>query len=283
MEKRITMIYSCKSLSSSGFDWLKSEARKEGVLLDILTREELTVRVTDGMPRFYHRGTEHDLSETVVMRLYDFALSSALENIGIRVVNTTRSMILSLDKGATHTVLSSAGVPMPRSMWGLCDMSFEKAASLFGVPFVAKSAVGSKGSEVWLVSDAEMFEKVKKICTSGIVVQEFIEEAAGRDVRIWVTGGKVSAAVERRSEHDFRSNYSLGGSAYPYIPNDEEVRLALKTAETLGLEICGIDLLRSKRGPLVCEANGNAGFRSVTALGTANIPADMFRYLKTIV
>ncbi len=275
------MVYPRKSLRDNGFGWLKKEGARAGFSVEIAMDDTLAWGVA-GDASLFVDGVRRDLPDAVVMRHYDTALSLSFERLGVRTVNTSVSMSLSYNKGLTHVALSSAGIPMPETLWG-ASVWYDRASEMLGVPFVVKSAVGSKGERVWLVSSREEYEAVMPLCEGGTVAQRYVTEASGRDIRVWVIGGRAVAAVRRTGSGDFRSNYSLGGSVEPCALTPELSSLAVAASEALGLEFSGVDIMESAYGPLVCEVNGNAGFRSVSALGTADIPAELFAYLASVV
>ncbi|MBQ3224172.1 MAG: RimK family alpha-L-glutamate ligase, partial [Oscillospiraceae bacterium] len=155
--------------------------------------------------------------------------------------------------------------PMTFPNIGFTDTSFlTSVAARLGFPIVVKEVCGSFGAQVYLARD---FDELLKITTEHqsvpLLFQELIEESFGRDIRINVVGGRVCAAMLRESKNgDFRSNVTLGGSTLPYSPSDAECELALEAAERLGLDFAGIDILFGKYGPLLCEVNSNAHFKS---------------------
>lgn len=277
MTKRVMMIYPRKSLLNNGFEWLKKEGARAGFSVETVIDDTLSWRVNGGVSLFVE-GVRRDMPDIAVMRLYDTALSLSFERLGVRTVNTSASMSLSYNKGLTHVALSAAGIPMPETLWG-ASVDYDKAAGMLGLPFVLKSAVGSKGERVWLVSSREEYDALLPLCEGGAVAQRYVAEASGRDIRVWVVGGRAVSAVRRIGDGDFRSNYSLGGRVEPCVLTPELSSLAAAASGTLGLEFSGVDIMESSLGPLVCEVNGNAGFRSVSSLGTADIPAELFAYL----
>lgn len=273
----VMMIYPRKSLINNGFEWLKEEGRKAGLEVSTELDDTVGLDISDGVSLTVS-GVSRPLPDIVVMRCYDASLSAAFESLGVRVVNTTVSMMQAYNKGLTHVALASASIPMPETLWTVAP-DYEAARSRFGARFVVKSPVGSKGEKVWIVSSQRDYDAVVPLCEGGVVAQRYVEEAAGSDMRLWVIGGRVAASVRRIGCGDFRSNYSLGGRIEPCTPTDRQMSLATLAAKVLGLEFAGVDIMESAAGPLVCEVNGNAGFRSVSALGTANIPACLFDYL----
>ena len=169
--------------------------------------------------------------------------------------------------------LALKGLPMPKTVIapktfpniGFSDLSFlDKVTSLLGFPLVVKESFGSFGAQVYLAHDmAELRDIIKQHERSPLLFQELVKTSFGRDIRINVVGGKVCAAMLRESKcGDFRSNVTLGGSTLPYSPTDAECELALAATERLRLDFAGIDILFGEDGPLICEVNSNAHFKS---------------------
>lgn len=201
----------------------------------------------------------------------DVSLAARVENEGIPVFNSARAIELCDSKA--KTVLALQELPMPRTIiapktfpnigYGDC-LFLENVAKQLGFPIVVKEAFGSFGAQVYLAKDKkELYEIVKEHEAEELVFQELIEESFGRDIRINVVGDKVCAAMLRKSENgDFRSNITLGGGMESYSPTKEEADLALAAVKKLGLDFAGVDILFGKNGPLLCEVNSNAHFKS---------------------
>ena len=201
----------------------------------------------------------------------DVSLARAIEKKGILCVNSADAIEKCDDKAKMHLALGD--IPCPKTIIapmtfpniGFTDTSFlTSVAEKLGFPIVVKEVCGSFGAQVYLARD---FDELLKITTEHqsvpLLFQELIEESFGRDIRINVVGGRVCAAMLRESKNgDFRSNVTLGGSTLPYSPSDAECELALEAAERLGLDFAGIDILFGKYGPLLCEVNSNAHFKS---------------------
>lgn len=217
----------------------------------------------------------------------DKYLLLALENSGIRVFNRPRTIRICDDKMETAIFLADRGIPMPVTIAGpLCyrpeasfSEEFERTAEReLGYPFVFKECYGSRGTGVRMVRGRQEFERVWEANkTKAYLLQEYIEESSGRDIRVLMIGGKAAGAIERRNDTDFRSNLAAGGEGKPYRLDGDLVHLCEKTASVLEADYCGIDVLVSSRGYLICEVNSNAffgGFEKVTGINAAGLYAD---------
>ena len=214
----------------------------------------------------------------------DQRLAKTLESEGLRLFNPSEAIRLCDDKTLTWLHLKDQGIPMPDTM--LCPFTFgnvgytrtefiEDAAQRLGLPFVIKAGCGSFGAQVFLAHTVdEAAQRVRAMAGEPVLFQRFIKESAGRDLRLYVVGGRVIAAMERVNlAGDFRANIAGGGSANRHEVSAEESAIALSACEKLGLDFGGVDLLISKDGPLLCEVNSNAHFTALRELCGIN-PAD---------
>ena len=205
----------------------------------------------------------------------DVRLARALEAMGVRLYNTAAAVAVCDDKAATHLELARRGVPMPRTlvapmtyvnMDAQGDAFLRRGAETLGFPLVVKECFGSLGGQVSLARDrGQLCRLADTMGPKPFLLQQFVAASAGEDKRLYVVGGRVAAAMRRRSETDFRANIGNGGHGEACSPTAEEERLALECAAILGAEIAGVDLLQSETGPLVCEVNSNAHFAALTA------------------
>ncbi len=206
----------------------------------------------------------------------DTRLAKALESAGVRVYNPARAVEICDDKSETHRLLAQAGIPQPETL--LAPMTYTEitapiesfltaASERLGLPLVVKECYGSFGDQVSLVHTVEELRSLAyRMESRPFLLQRFVREAAGEDVRLYVVGDRVVAAMRRRSDGDFRANLRQGGSAQPYEPTAEEVALALHCCRLLGLCFGGVDLLHTADGSaLVCEVNSNAHLAGIIA------------------
>lgn len=221
----------------------------------------------------------------------DVRLLRAMEACGVRVYNTADSVALCDDKAATHRVLAGAGLPMPRtfvapmtyvSYDNAGDGFLQTAATALGFPLVVKECFGSLGEQVYLARDeGELFALAHRMGHRPFLLQQFIRPA-GEDYRLYVVGGRVAAAMRRRSPHDFRANIGAGGHGERYTPTPDEEALACRCCEALGLGFGGVDLLHGPHGrPLVCEVNASAHMAALTACTGVDVAAGIVAYVRS--
>ncbi|MEG1635814.1 MAG: ATP-grasp domain-containing protein, partial [Rikenellaceae bacterium] len=159
-------------------------------------------------------------------------------------------------------------------------IDYSTAVSMIGDSrFIIKGIYGQKGEQVWLVDDENSYAAATNQCDKEFLIQKFIEESYGRDIRVWVVGRKAVGAVLRENKTSFKSNISAGGTARKFDLTPEISRLAVEATNAVGLEIAGVDILIGKNGYLLCEINGNAGFRSAVATAQRDVVQQMFQYL----
>jgi ribosomal protein S6--L-glutamate ligase len=184
-------------------------------------------------------------------------------------------------------LLARADVGIPKTVFsrGIVDAE-DLIEGIGGTPVIIKLARGTHGNGVVL---AETKKAAKSVLQgfylmdddgTNILLQEFIEESAGEDMRAFVVGGKVIASMKRQSlDDDFRSNIHQGGQGSTVKLTDEERRVAIKAAKAMGLSICGVDMMRSKRGPLVLEVNPSPGFAIEHVTGR-NVAEKIIEYVE---
>lgn len=192
------------------------------------------------------------------------ALLEKFERRGSLCINRTNSLRDARNKWITSLVLREEDLPTPLTT--LCTKS--DLPQIY--PFVAKIPDLSKGEGIFLVKNAA--DRMALPVMPEWLSQEFIAESQGRDRRLFVCRGGLIAAMERQGpEGDFRSNLALGGQAIPYEPNTVEIDLALRALKALSLEVAGVDLLSSRRGPLINEVNGCPGLEGIEKASGINV------------
>lgn len=210
----------------------------------------------------------------------DVYLSHILEKSGYKLVNVAKAIELCDDKMKTYVELSGKGIPVPDTISsplnyvGINDDFYAEIENHLGYPVVIKEVYGSMGKGVYLAKNRDELIKIRSdLILKPHLYQKFIG-TGGNDIRVIVIGGKAVGAMERRNENDFRSNVELGGTGVA-VPLDKDVKcIAEKSAKLLGLDYCGVDVLKDGDKYYVCEVNSNAffkGFRSATGIDVARL------------
>lgn len=224
---------------------LVKSAKKQGINLTIKTNQQVIF--------------EKERPDFVLFWDKDINTAKMLENKNIPVFNSSRAIELCDDKAKTYLALQDS-VKQPETI--IAPLSFfqsdyrefaELAVAQLGLPVVFKECFGSFGEQVFLCNTID--DVMSHISTKPFLLQEYIKDSHGKDVRLEIVDGKCVAAMKRYNKNDFRSNITNGGTAEPYIPTEEEEQIAVKACEKLGLTFGGVDMLE---GNIVCEVNSNA-------------------------
>jgi RimK family alpha-L-glutamate ligase len=219
------------------------------------------------------KGQELPMPKLVLVRLgagilpFQLAVIRHFEQAGIMCVNSSNSIETVKDKLRTSQILSRHSIPIPNTMMVRFPIDEPLVKNNIGFPCVVKVVTGSYGEGVYLCERQRDFKKLMEFVDNlgnkkTMIVQEYMGERPGEDLRVLVIGGKVIGAMRRTApEGDFRANITGGGTGEGFPLTDEIEFLARETAKVLGLDIAGIDLLFDKGGGFrVCEANSNPGF-----------------------
>lgn len=268
-----------------------AKARGHGVIaVDYL---RCSVDLTHDAPRVVYAGNPVDV-DVVLPRIasgpetgHGAAIVRQFELAGVPCANSSGGTARAGDKLAALQVLAQAGIEMPRTAYAHAsadkDLLIE---SVGGPPVVIKLLQGSQGQGVVLGqtrAEAESIIESFQRMGGNFLVQEFIAEAAGADLRAFVVDGKLVAAMQRTARAgDFRSNLHRGGVARKAGLTRKEREIALRAARALGLNIAGVDLVRSKRGPLVLEVNASPGLEGIETSTRADVAGTMIRFLEKL-
>lgn len=274
-------------LKSNKFDelyrLLLEAARGEGMELEVQTNAEVVSQLALG--RFSPQRFQF-----CIFWDKDVELAMQLETMGLRLFNRAQSILDCDDKGLTYLRLREAGVPMPETVLapktfpnvGYTDLSFlDGIGDALGFPTILKERFGSFGMQVYLCRDREeLSRKVQELAGTPLLFQKPVMESLGRDIRLNVVGGRVVASILRESVNgDFRSNLTIGGRMRPYQPTLAEEELALRAVRELGLDFAGVDVLFGKDGPLLCEVNSNAHFKTTLQCTGVNMASEVMRHI----
>jgi len=262
---------------------LASEAEKAGWDVKILDPLALTVIVDERGGKILYRGWPveceaiiprigYSITEEGVRRVRQF------ERMGVIVMNSSDGITRSRDKLIACQMMSSGNIPVPITAQVVSWEDTNRAISrVGGIPCVVKATEGTHGAAVFLAkTDQHARQLVYQMLERDMrpLVQEYIEESHGKDIRALVVGGKVVACMRRRANGDeFRSNFHLGGNVEKVTIDPDYEKIAIKAARILGLEIAGVDLLESDRGALVLEVNSSPGLEGIEKASEVNVAA----------
>jgi len=270
---------------------LKEVAKARGHEVRIINYAKCYVAIEKDKPVIRYRGESLDHFDAVIPRIaqsytkYGTAMVRQFESQGSFTTASSIAITRSRDKLRAYQILAKAGVGIPKTVFARETANFEDVISLAGgTPLIIKVARGTHGNGVVLAETPKAAKAVMQaFYVEGVnfLVQEFVKESAGEDIRALVVGNRVVASVKRQSlDDDFRSNTHQGGVGIPVKLTDEEKKTALKAAKAMGLPICGVDMMRSENGPLVLEVNSSASLKTPEAITKRDVATKIIEYIE---
>lgn len=270
---------------------LKEAAEARGHELDIINTLRCYMNIASRHPEIYYHGDKLPRYDAVIPRIgasvtfYGLAVLRQFEMMGVFPLNESVAIARSRDKLRSLQLLARAGIGLPVTTFAHDPKQTDEVVKLAGgAPLVIKLLEGTQGIGVVLAdTDRSAKSIIEAFRGAGIniLVQEFIKEAGGTDIRALVVGGKVVAAMKRTgAAGDFRSNLHRGGSAQLVRLSPEERATAIRAAKTMGLNVCGVDMLRSNHGPVVMEVNSSPGLEGVEKATGIDIAGRIIEFIE---
>ena len=270
---------------------LVEAATERGHEVHVLDTLKCYMDINSAKPMIYYKGEPLEGYDAVIPRIgasiteYGTAVIRQFEMMGVYCLTESIPLGRSRDKLRALQLMSRKGVGMPVTGFAHdVENGRQLIKMVGGTPVVLKLLEGTQGRGVVL---AETYKAAESVIDAFIelgadfLVQEFIKEAGGSDVRAFVIGRRVVAAMERSAaEGEFRSNLHRGGSAAATKLTPEERRTAVKAAQTMGLSVAGVDILRSSRGPLIMEVNSSPGLRGIEEASGRDIAGRVIDYVE---
>lgn len=270
---------------------LKEAAEERGHEINIINTTRCYMNIASRRPDIYYNGEKLPKYDAVIPRIgasvtfYGTAVLRQFEMQGVYPLNESVAIGRSRDKLRSMQLLARDGVGLPVTTFAHDPKQTEEVLRLAGgAPVVVKLLEGTQGIGVVLAdtqSSAKSVIEAFRGANINILIQEFIKEAGGSDIRAFVIGGKVIAAMERTgAEDDFRSNLHRGGSAKLIKLTPEERSTAVRSAKSMGLNVCGVDMLRSNHGPVVMEVNSSPGLEGIEGATNMDIAGKIIEFLE---
>ena len=270
---------------------LMKVAAERGHEARVLDPTHCYMNITSMKPSIHYQGENLTGFDAVIPRIgtsitfYGTAVLRQFEVMDVFSLNSSYAISRSRDKMASSQLLARNGLDMPITAFAHNPDNIEDLiAEVGGAPLVIKVVEGSQGIGVVLAETDNAARSVIQAfmgLNANIMVQEFIQEARGSDIRCFVIGEQVVAAIKRQGrEGEFRSNLHRGGSASAVNLTPEESNTALLAAKVMGLSVCGVDILRSNRGALVMEVNSSPGLEGIEKASGLNIAGLMIEYIE---
>lgn len=269
---------------------LKKEAETRGHKVRIIDYSKCYITAERGNPVVRYKGKELRDIDAIIPRIsarltkYGSSIVRQFEMQNVFTTTTSISLVRARDKLRSIQLLAKAGVGIPKTVFVRETADFDDVLEqVGGAPVIIKVARGTHGNGVVLAETRKAALAVMQaFYVEGVsfLVQEFIAESAGVDIRAFVANGKVVASMLRQSlDDDFRSNLHQGAEAITVRLTAEERRTALKAAKAIGLSIAGVDMMRSERGPMVLEVNASPGF-NIEKITGRNVAAEFINYIE---
>ncbi|WP_126357003.1 30S ribosomal protein S6--L-glutamate ligase [Cedecea lapagei] len=276
-------LYSCKRL--------REAAMRRGHQVEIIDPLSCYMNINPAAPSVHYKGRQLPHYDAVIPRIgsaitfYGTAVLRQFEMLGSYPLNESVAITRARDKLRSLQLLAKQGIDLPVTGFAHSpDDTSDLIEMVGGAPLVVKLVEGTQGIGVVLAETRQAAESVIDAfrgLNAHILVQEYVKEAKGRDIRCLVVGDEVVAAIERQAKPgDFRSNLHRGGVAHQVTITDLERAVALKAASTLGLDIAGVDILRADRGPLVMEVNASPGLEGIEKTSGVDIASLMIAWIE---
>lgn len=270
---------------------LVEAAHARGHEIDVVNTLHVHMTITSNKPVLRYGGNQLPLYDAVIPRIgasithYGLAVLRQFEIQGVYPLNESVAIGRSRDKLRAIQLLARGGIGLPITAFAHGPRKAgEVIKDVGGVPVVIKLLEGTQGMGVILAeteASAKSIVEAFSAANVNILVQEFIKEAGATDVRVFVVGGEVVAAMKRVGKAgEFRSNLHRGGRAEPTELTAEERQTAIQSAAILGLNVSGVDMLRSARGPMVMEVNSSPGLEGVEAATGIDVAGAIIAFLE---
>lgn len=270
---------------------LAEEAKKHGHTVRVVDTLRCYMNITAQNPSIHYRGENLEGFDAIIPRIgasitfYGTAVLRQFETMGVFAVNGSLAITRSRDKLRSLQLLSRKGIGLPNT--GFADSPGDIGdliEMVGGAPLVIKLLEGTQGIGVVLAETRQASESVIEAfmgLEAHIMVQEYIKESKGMDIRCFVVGDKVIAAMQRQARPgEFRSNLHRGGRAQLVQITPEERSIALRATKIMGLNVAGVDLIRSERGPLVMEVNSSPGLEGIEKATGKNVAEMIIKFIE---
>lgn len=272
---------------------LVEEAEARGHNVRVVKYRDCYAAIEKSKPTVSYEGEDLTNVDAIIPRIassmtrYGTAMVRQFEMQGVYTPIASIAITRSRDKLRSIQLMARAGVGIPKTVFSRNTADIDDLLEqIGGTPVIIKLARGTHGNGVVLAETKKAAKSVLQAFYlhnedgTNILLQEFVEESAGEDIRVFVVGGRVVASMKRQSlDDDFRSNLHQGGEGTAVKLTDEEKKTALKAAKAMGLPICGVDMMRSSRGPLVLEVNSSPGFGIEKVTGR-NVASRVIEYVE---
>lgn len=270
---------------------LIEEGEERGHSIEIVDPLKCDIIIEKEKPTIFYKNRYLDYVDAVIPRIgssitfYGCAVVRQFEMMNIFTTVPSDAILRSRDKLKSLQLLSKAGIGMPKTIFTNYSRDIEQIIeSVGGTPVIIKLLEGTQGIGVVLAETKNAAESVLEAFNgleARVIVQEFIKEAKGADIRVLIVDEQVVGAMKRQGKKgEFRSNLHRGGTAKIIKLNDDELKLAVRAARSLKLPVCGVDMLQSSRGPLLLEVNSSPGLEGIEIATKKNIAKSIITFVE---
>ncbi len=280
---RNPQLYSTSRLVDAG--------EQRGHKVEIIDPLKCDLIIEKKKPTVFYKGRTLETADAVIPRIgasitfYGTAVVRQFEMMGTFTTTTSQALVRSRDKLRSLQVLSRSKLGLPKTVFTNYSRDVEEMiAHVGGAPLVIKLLEGTQGLGVVLAETKNAAESVIEAFNgleARVIVQEYVKEAKGADIRAFIVDGQIVGAMKRQGkEGEFRSNLHRGGTAKIITLTDEEENAAIKAAKIMGLGVAGVDMLQSERGPLILEVNSSPGLEGIEKATGKDIAKSIIRYIE---
>ncbi|HNV30351.1 MAG TPA: 30S ribosomal protein S6--L-glutamate ligase [Cyclobacteriaceae bacterium] len=271
---------------------LKEAGEKRGHRVEIIDHMKCVLLIEKKNPMVWYNGRKLDYFDAIIPRIgasvtfYGAAVVRQFEMMKVFTAVESQALIRSRDKLRCLQILSRAGLGLPKTIFMDYSRDTEGVIeAVGGAPVVIKLLEGTQGLGVVLAENKKAAQSVIEAfhgVKTRIIVQEFIKEAKGADIRAFVVNGEVVGSMRRQAtkEGEFRSNLHRGGIATVVKLDRHEKHAAIEAAKKMGLGVAGVDMLASKRGPLIIEVNSSPGLEGIEGATKVDIAGKIYQYIE---
>ena len=274
-----------------GVQRLLQAARAKGIELEVYSPVQFELVVTrNDRHSILLNGKPSPLPDFLIPRIgsnttyFGLAVIRQLERLGVYSCNSSTTIELVKDKLQMHQLLAQTNLPTPKTMLIKFPGDIDVVKNEIGFPAIVKNITGTEGSGIYLCESEEKFKDLMELIYSNnaqanVILQEFIAHSYGKDLRVFVLGGRVIGCMKRFSTTSFKSNFSRGGEVESFKLTPEIEWLATETAKIVNLDVTGVDLLFDKNTYKICEANSSPGFKGLEMVVGENIAEQILDYI----
>ena len=287
------ILYKRKIDNSYETQRLVEEFEKQDIKVRVVNPQDVDIYVDrDDRKSIRVSGKSRPLPDFVIPRTgsgttyFIKAIIRHLERLGVILINGSESIDAVKDKLYSQQILGQSNLPVPKTLLVKHPIDVEFVERSLNYPIIVKTLSGSFGAGVFLVEDRKQLRQLMRMAeitkpSYNIIIQEFIEDSYGKDLRVFVLNGKVVGCMMRQStDDDFRANITRGGEGIPYQITEEIEFLSGECARLLNLDIAGVDLLFNNGSYSICEVNSSPGFEGMDRFCKTNIAEQIVTYVK---